>query len=186
LHVTIRLRAGLPGLRRRETFRAVRTAIRGAHRDGFWVVHFSVMTNHVHLIVEAKDRHALSRGMQGLKISIAKRLNHLWGRRRGAVFSERYHAREIGTPAQARNTLLYVLCNARKHSAERGERLPTRWVDPFSSARQFDGWRQSVRLEPGVVAPPGCWLLRTGWRRRGELDAHAVPMGPAPCEMPPP
>jgi REP element-mobilizing transposase RayT len=157
----------------------VRTAIKGAHRERFAVVHFSVMTNHVHLIAEAQDKHALARGMQGLKISIAKRLNHLWGRR-GAVFSERYHAREVSTPTQARNTLLYVLSNARKHAAQRGERLPTRWVDPFSSARQFDGWRQGVRVEPGVVAPAGCWLLRSGWRRRGALDAHAVPLGPAP------
>jgi REP element-mobilizing transposase RayT len=172
--------AGLPVLRRREAFKAVRRAIRQAHREDFAVVHFAVMTNHVHLIVEAQDRHALARGMQGLKISIAKRLNHLWGRK-GTPFTERYHAREIATPTQARNTLQYVLCNARKHAAQRGERLPARWVDPFSSARQFDGWRQSVRLEPGVVAPAGCWLLRAGWRRRGEnIDAHTVPSGPAP------
>jgi putative transposase len=179
LHVTLRLLAGLPVLRRRVAFKAVRTAIRGAHRERFAVVHFCVMTNHVHLIVEAQDEDALARGMQGLKISIAKRLNHLW-RRRGAVFSERYHSRELSTPMQTRNTLLYVLSNARKHAAQRGVKLPARWVDPFSSARQFDGWRQSVRLEPGVVAPPACWLLRIGWRRRGVIDAHAVPSGPAP------
>jgi REP element-mobilizing transposase RayT len=178
--VTLRFVAGLPVLRRREAFQAARRAIQRAHREHFAVVHFSVMTNHMHLIVEAIDRHALSRGMQGLKISIAKRLNHLWGRRKGAVFSERYHAREISTPTQARNTLLYVLSNARKHAAERREKMPTRWVDPYSSARQFDGWRQDVRLEPGVVTPPGCWLLQSGWRRQGELDAHAVPLGPAP------
>ena len=115
-----------------------------------------------------------------MKISIAKRLNHLWGQRKGTVFSERYHAREISTPTQARNALLYVLSNARKHAAERGARLPTRWVDPFSSARQFDGWMQPVRSEPGVVTPPASWLLRIGWRRRGSIDAHAVPSGPAP------
>jgi REP element-mobilizing transposase RayT len=173
--------AGLPVLRRRHAFEAVRKAIRWAHREGFVVVHFAVMTNHVHLIVEANDSRSLSRGMQGLKISMAKRLNHLWGRKgKGAVFSERYHAREISTPTQVRNTLLYVLSNARKHAAQRGQRLPSRWVDPFSSARQFDGWRQNVTLEPGVVAPAGCWLLRTGWRRRGCIDAHAVPSGPAP------
>jgi 2-keto-4-pentenoate hydratase/2-oxohepta-3-ene-1,7-dioic acid hydratase in catechol pathway len=138
------------------------------------------MTNHVHLIVEANDKVELARRMQGLKISIAKRLNKVWGRRRGTVFSERYHAQEIATPTQARNTLLYVLSNARKHAAERGERMPARWVDPYSSARQFDGWRQNVRPEPGVVVPAGTWLLRSGWWRRGPIDAHAVPTGPAP------
>ena len=86
----------------------------------------------------------------------------------------------IGTPTQARNTLLYVLNNARKHAAERGRRMPKRWVDPCSSARQLDGWRQNVRPEAGVVVPARTWLLREGWRRRGLLDAHAVPTGPAP------
>ena len=132
------------------------------------------MTNHVHFIVEAHDRVSLSRGMQGLKISVAKRLNKIWGRR-GTPFAERYHARELATPTQTRNTLLYVLGNARKHAAQRGRTLPRRWVDPFSSARQFDGWRQAVVPELGVVTPPGTWLLRVGWRRRGLLDAHAIP-----------
>jgi REP element-mobilizing transposase RayT len=167
-------------LRRRAAFRVIRSAIADARGERFGVVHFSVMTNHVHLIVEAHDKLALSRGMQGLKISIAKRLNKIWGRRRGTVFGERYHPGEIATPTQARNTLLYVLGNARKHAAQRGVRMPARWVDPYSSARQFDGWRQNVRPEPGVVVPPACWLLRSGWRRRGPIDAHAIPTGPAP------
>lgn len=137
------------------------------------------MSNHVHLIVEAHDKIRLSRGMQGFKISVAKRLNAIW-KRKGTPFGERYHATEIATPKQARHTLLYVLSNARKHAAQRGQTLPARWVDPFSSARQFHGWKQSVRIETGVAAPPSTWLLHTGWRRHGELDAHAVPSGPAP------
>jgi putative transposase len=179
LHVTLRLLAGLPRLRKGREFKALRSAIANARREGFGVVHFSVMTNHVHLIVEADDKRWLARGMQGLEISIAKRLNRIWDRR-GTPFSERYHAREIATPTQARNALLYVLSNARKHAAERGERMPSRWVDPYSSARQFDGWRQHVRLEPGVVAPAACWLLTTAWRRRGPIDAHAVPASRPP------
>jgi putative transposase len=175
LHVTVRVLAGLPPIRRARELRAIRSAIAMVQRAGFAVIHFAVMSNHVHLVVEAHDRRHLSRGMQGLKISIAKRLNRIWGRRRGSIFGERYHATELATPTQVRNTLLYVLGNARKHAAERGRSLPRRWVDPYSSARQFDGWRQPVRLERGVVAAPATWLLRTGWRRRGLLDAHAIP-----------
>jgi putative transposase len=175
LHVTVRLLAGLPPLRRARAYRAIRAAIGGVQRAGFGVVHFSVMTNHVHFIVEAVDGKQLSRGMQGLKISIAKRLNRIWRRPRGSVFGERYHARQLATPTQTRNTLLYVLGNARKHAAEHGRTLPRRWVDPFSSARQFDGWRQAVVPSEGVVVPPRTWLLRVGWRRRGLIDAHAIP-----------
>jgi putative transposase len=168
------LLAGLPPLRRGREFRAIRSAIARSSRVGFGVVHFSVMSNHVHFIVEAHDRVRLSRGMQGLKISIARRLNKIWGRK-GTPFGERYHACELASPTQTRNTLLYVLGNARKHAAERGRKLPRRWVDPFSSARQFDGWRQPVVPELGVVLPPRTWLLRVGWRRRGLIDAHAIP-----------
>ena len=173
-HVTLRLLAGLPRLRGAAAFRRVRSAIASGHKPDFRVVHFSAMTNHLHLIVEADDRAALSRGLKGLKTRITRRLNRLWSRK-GTIFAERYHAREIATPREARNLLLYVLGNARKHAAERGRKLPARWVDPCSSARQLDGWRQRVRLEPGVVEPPRTWLLRVGWRRHGLLDAHAVP-----------
>ena len=53
-----------------EAFRA------GAKRFGFRLVHYAILTNHLHFIVEAKDRQALSRGMQGLLIRIARRLNN--------------------------------------------------------------------------------------------------------------
>lgn len=108
---------------------------------------------------------------------MTRRLNRIWARK-GAIFTERYHDREVSSPRQARAVLHYVIGNYRKHCAERGRALKPRWVDPFSSARQLDGWKQPVRLEPGVVAPPRTWLLRVGWRRHGLLDAHAVPSRP--------
>lgn len=40
--------------------------------DVFRTCHFSVQSNHVHLLVEAKDRQALSRGVQGLAIRLAR------------------------------------------------------------------------------------------------------------------
>ena len=178
LHVTLRLRNGLPRLRRRDEFQRVRSAIRDAHKADFRIVHFSVLTNHVHLVIEADDRRALSRGMQGLKIRMTRRLNKLWGTK-GTIFSERYHDDEITTPKQARHVLHYVIGNYRKHRAQAGVMLKPRWVDPFSSARQLDGWNQPVRREAGVVQPPRTWMLRTGWKRHGLLDAHAIPPGGA-------
>lgn len=46
LHVTIRVVAGLPSLRKGKEFRAVRRAIELARREDFAVVHFCVMSNH--------------------------------------------------------------------------------------------------------------------------------------------
>src|SRR5690242_17078430 len=43
------------------------------------LVHFSVQSNHLHLIVEAADQSALSRAMQGLAIRLARRMNSASG-----------------------------------------------------------------------------------------------------------
>ena len=60
-------------LRRGQVLRTVRAAlVGGAARAGFRLIHFSVQGNHLHLVVEAVDKIALSRGMQGLAVRIAR------------------------------------------------------------------------------------------------------------------
>lgn len=176
VHVTTRLREGLPSLRREATLRVLHEAFfAGMDRFGFRLVHFSVQSNHLHLIAEAKDRHALTLGMQGLSVRVAKALNKLWARR-GSVFSDRYHAHILRTPREVRNALCYVLCNARKHGLVLAELL-----DPFSSARWFDGWSGMPGPRPGEYGPimaARTWLARIGWRRHGRIEPAAVPGGP--------
>jgi hypothetical protein len=143
-------------------------------RFGFRLVHFSVQSNHLHLIAEARDRHALALGMQGLGVRIAKALNKLWSRR-GSVFSDRYHARILRTPREVRNALCYVLNNARRHG------LALAGLDPFSSARWFDGWSGSEGPRVGEYGPivaARTWLARVGWQRHGRIEPTAVPGGP--------
>jgi len=150
VHVTVRLKKGLPSLRRKRAWRVLRAAFAvGGERFGFRLIHYSVQSNHVHLIVEAKDRRAPSRGMQGLSIRVAKGLNPLW-RRSGKVFADRYHDHVLRTPTEVSTALRYVLGNAWRHG--------TRYVDgvdPFTSADAA-----SVAL-PG----PRTWSLGWGWRR---------------------
>src|SRR6266550_893746 len=110
VHVTWRAMADLPSLRTPAVGRAIRDAIAGAHKDTFRVVHFSIQADHLHLIVEASNRVRLARGMQGLGIRIWRRVNAALGRR-GSVFSDRYHARALGTPREVRNAIRYVLLN---------------------------------------------------------------------------
>jgi hypothetical protein len=114
--------------------------------------------------------------MQGLKIRMAKALNRVW-KRRGTVFAERYHARILKTPSEVKHALAYVLNNARRHAWQAGRRvLPESWLDPYSSAEQFPGWRERFGEPPdGVTSEPKTWLLRVGWRRRGLLSLSAVP-----------
>jgi putative transposase len=173
VHVTLRA-ATLPvSLRAPSLFQVVKAALARASRDVFRVIAFSVQRNHLHLIVEAEAGAALSRGVQGLSIRIAKAVNRVLGRR-GAVWGDRFHARDLTTPREVRNALVYVLQNHRKHGDGRGPRF-----DPCSSARWFEGWR--LRVEKALSSPvvtARTWLARWGWRRHGLLDPDERPKGP--------
>ena len=67
-------------------------------RDGFRVVHFSVQHNHVHLIVEADSRRALSDGLRARFARVARELNIVMGVR-GQRFGDRYHEHVLATPS---------------------------------------------------------------------------------------
>ncbi|HEV7557001.1 MAG TPA: transposase, partial [Kofleriaceae bacterium] len=148
VHVVLRVAAAVQTLRRGRIYQAVRAAlVTTFSRDGFRIVHLSIQASHVHLLVEAKDRMALSRGMQAFQISAAKHINAVLvgddgRRRRGCVFVDRYHAQAITTPRQARHTLAYVLNNWRHHGEHRQDFAHGLAVDPFSSADCFDGWQR--------------------------------------------
>jgi REP element-mobilizing transposase RayT len=164
VHATLRVREGLPSLRTdRAIWQAARAALARASSPAFRVVHFSVQSNHLHLVVEAHDNEALSRGMQGLSIRLARAVNRALGAR-GSVFADRYHAHELRTPREVRNALCYVLQNWRKHG------LGGDW-DPRSSAAWFDGWAvpPPPSPEPPITAAPRTWLITVGWRRCGLL-----------------
>jgi putative transposase len=186
LHVT--LRAGLRPLRSQHVFPTVRRALSQATRRSpcFRIVHYSVQVDHVHLIIEAADKASLSRGIRGLVIRIARQVNQLL-MRKGPLWADRWHARALTSPRQARNALVYVLCNFRKHTLR-----ALAGIDPFSSAPYFDGWR----IEPGVSLPlagpappmpapsdlrergivsPRTWLVRQGWRRHGLIGVEEGP-----------
>ncbi|MFZ5476969.1 MAG: transposase [Myxococcota bacterium] len=181
-HVTLRLVSGLPSLRQPGLYLVVEDAIRaGNDRFGFRVVEFSAQANHLHLLVEADTKIALSRGMQGLVIRIARAVNrHL--HRCGKVFADRFHHRDLGTPTEVRNCVLYVLNNAKHHARDRGKTWPRPRVDPFSSATWFTGWSSAIQSQrlpgPSPTVEPETWLLLKGWRKLGLLSPSEVPKDP--------
>lgn len=190
LHVTLRVAAGVPSLRSARLFRVVRGALAAQPANEARIVHYSVQSNHLHLIVEAASTAALARGLQGFTIRLAKRLNRALGRK-GRLVADRFHARPLATPLEVRRALGYVLDNYRRHADQRGPRLPLSFLDPCSSAAWFDGWRPGVvhappdpraprdpcPTLPRGTSPPRSYLLRRGWRRHGLLS---------PFEPPPP
>ena len=79
-------------MRTPRAYRFLERAFRaGKERNGMRLIEYTVLSNHVHLVVEVNDRTHLSRGMQGLNIRLAKALNRHW-RRKGKVFADRYFA----------------------------------------------------------------------------------------------
>lgn len=150
VHVTLRVQPHVWNLRSGRSYRRLQDCFAKARgRFGARLIEFSVQGNHLHLIFEADGSRALSRGMQGLCIRIAKALNQLM-RRSGRVFDDHYFGRLLRSPTELVRAIRYVLENHRQHYGLRG-------VDSFSSAGLAD--------RDGVLSPPRGWLLLEGWKR---------------------
>jgi REP element-mobilizing transposase RayT len=198
VHVTLRLVDGLPSLRRApHTELLLRVFAAECDGKGFRLVHFAIRGNHLHLVCEADETRALSRGVQRLASRCARRLNERLGRG-GRVFRDRFHAVVISSPRQMRNVLRYVLLNENKDRALARSALVRTLgkagarsrvlvagcddIDHWSSAFYFDGFANVGPVAPEPPPPPGTrvvdergppvtaprsWLLRIGWRRHG-------------------
>ena len=193
LHVVLRSR--FRPLRSQFVFPTLRRALALASRarPEFRVVQFSVQSDHLHLIVEAETKQALSRGMQGLAIRVARAVNRLVCRT-GKVWADRFFSRSLPSPRAVKHALAYVLNNFRKHGVARGSR-----IDPYSSAPYFAGFSElrgrapcelrahaAMPLVPRGVAPPRSpselpilppltWLVEKGWQRAGSISLHTRP-----------
>lgn len=192
MHVTVRVRDDVPSLRSRRLVRELRRSFAEAcERGEFRVVHYSLQRDHAHLVVEARGKEALARGMKSIGARLARAVNRVFARS-GPVLDGRFHNRVLRTPTEVRNALSYVLLNARRHWAKlRGGQRPPVRLDEASSARWFEGWRhewrarigrgQNLAAERPEVAPARTWLLTIGWRRHGLLDPSEVPGIPPPA-----
>ena len=170
MHITIKLREGVPGLREPKFLYAFARAIRRAARKGLRVQHFSIQSNHLHLIAEADSNSALRIGMCSLLASITwalRKIFQYWG----DVFTSRYHINPIRVPRLMRNVLKYVLFNYEHHCGV------ATFADVYSSVFSFDGARLLIGREQIGVRPrwqsvideslsaPGSWMQRVGWRK---------------------
>lgn len=127
---------------------------------GLRVIHFSLQSNHIHLIVEAPDNHTLTKGMRSLTITFAK------GHNRGRIQIERYHLHVLRTLRETKNAAYYVMFNRQKH-----ERGTYSTIDEYSSVfgktdliKQFLMMKRMVlKITRGEIwegSPPTTWLLR--------------------------
>ena len=195
VHVSMRRVRLAPSLREERVYRAIVLQLVRAKRSGVRVVHYDVQDNHLHLIVEGKDREDLSSQMRKLFSRIALAANYV-AQRRGALFRDRHHRQELRSPRQTRNALLYVLFNDRKHHAQNGgaidraffasldERssiawLPDRaWTEARPPPEEVARLRARYEIEgEAPIVHATTWLANVGWYERGggRLSLHELP-----------
>ncbi|MBL8717112.1 MAG: transposase [Myxococcales bacterium] len=157
LHVTLAFAEHVWNLRAQRCLGPIDAALRALSRHAACrVTHFFVQGNHVHLVVEADDKAALSRAMRALTIRVARGLNRVMGRR-GRVLGSRYHARALRSPTEVKNVVRYVLANHARH-------VPGAPVFADWEALDLPAGRVAYAL-PGVGPPVSRaqgWLLRVG------------------------
>src|ERR1051325_32939 len=68
VHVVLRVVSAVGNLRRRRVYHAIREAtLTTARREDFRIVHLSIQRTHIHLLVEADNKHAWRWGCKGFR-----------------------------------------------------------------------------------------------------------------------
>lgn len=106
VHVNFKYRTSI---RNKESLKLLKRAIVNARSHGLRILHFSMQSNHIHLILEAVNNEVLTKGMRSLTVTFAKGLN------KGRVQIERYHLHVLKTLRETKNAIQYVLFNQHRH-----------------------------------------------------------------------
>jgi hypothetical protein len=141
LFVVLRVEKDVGTLRTGARLEEIKGAFRlGCDRFGMRVLEFSIRDDRILLMPEADDQTALTRGIQGLNVRLARAINRASGRK-GKVFAERYSVRPLKTVRAVRNAI---------GSIHRKEDDPAWHIDPFSTAspeaRRFDDANRIVAV----------------------------------------
>jgi hypothetical protein len=107
------------------------------------VVHYSIQSDHIHLIVEAESRERLIRGALGLAIRLARAINRVLGRC-GRVWGDRYHFRELAWRQGSRPNI--IICYAAPAPLRLPKSFP--WQEPAGVGGLPVGNRRSRRPSP--------------------------------------
>jgi hypothetical protein len=141
VHITARVLPALAPLSRSRACAAIRRALRTSlARSDFRIVRLVVRSSRLELVVEADDKHALARGMQGFQVAAARHLNARLARR-GTVFPDRYRAAILRTRSVVRAVLATLAAITR----------------PVVTARPAWPLTWLLRVELGRVRPRPRW-----------------------------
>jgi REP element-mobilizing transposase RayT len=118
------------------------------HKGELELHHYVVMSNHLHLIISARDAHAKARFMCALSGTLARELCRYWGMR-DHVWEGRYHSHELLDEEALIDAYKYVFKNSVKEGL-------------VSHPREWPGLHGYAQLCGGAVVS-GRWLDRTRW-----------------------
>jgi REP element-mobilizing transposase RayT len=191
LHITLRVKKDIPNIRTKVLLKEFKEAMKGAKRFGFYIIHFSIQKNHIHVFAEAIDNRALSLGMRALAGRFAKVVRRHFSDfdkisyEKGSIFHGRYHLHILKTPSEVRNALEYVLLNLSKHQKF------IEYIDPYSSGSDFDEWKALLgarykslvksgaefykaraKIFDDCLSPPRSWLAKKGWLKASQDIAN--------------
>jgi REP element-mobilizing transposase RayT len=163
VHVVWRVNPHVPPCRRSPVLKVFRQAVLKARQWGLRIVHFSLMNDHLHLLIEAENKKDLGKSLQSFAISFTKRLKHLYQLRKTPIFKERYFCHILRTVQEVKNALWYVLLNGKKAGLS-----PWR-TDPYSSGAMlkllvsdlptiFQDKARNVFQD--ILAPPSFWIVK--------------------------
>ena len=141
VHVTWRINRQVWSLRTNRFFRVLERVMYAGAKEDFRVVHYAFEKDHIHLIVEAWDRSALSKGMKGLGVRVARAVNRIMKRRGNVV---RRSARRSRT---CTNRAPFIAGSRRRRAASTSGSSGTRW-----RRRYFGGSIPKLRVRSGCRA----------------------------------
>jgi len=138
VHVRARILPAAGSLRRRSAYAALRRAVTlSLARSDFRIVRLALHATCLELLVEADDKHALARGMQGFCVAAARALNRA-ARRRGTVFPDRYHPSILRTRSAVRAAIAELPPHHAEHDLPSSPAFALTWL---------------LRIELGRVRP---------------------------------
>jgi len=128
VHVRARILPALGSLRRRSAYSALRRAVYlSLARADFRIVRLALHATRLELLVEADDKHALARGMQGFCVAAARALNRA-AARTGTVFPDRYRPAILRTRAAARAAIAALPPRHAEHELPSAPALALTWI----------------------------------------------------------
>lgn len=131
MHVTIKLAAGQKNLRTKSAFREFKKAAIAARKFGLRILEFAVLSNHIHMMVEADSNKSLECGMKSLLIRLALNLK--------VKFLGRYHLEMLRSPTRVIHAIGYILTNAAKHFRRN---QVWDWYSSIAVCKTLSGWEQ--------------------------------------------